>query len=223
MSEADATVAIRRSGAFARLLLGVMLLLGLVSLFADVNFARFIQDIDAGREYSTADMARASRWVQAVGRAWLLGFVVTAVVFLRWFFLCYRETGRLTPGGLNHGPGWAIGAWFVPILNLVRPYSIMKEIVVRNSPPGASHSLVSWWWGALLASSFLDRLGVSWVEAMRESSGLQSAMDAVIAANVLNLIAAVLAIRLVGKVTALLVDSATTPQSAEGRHSLGWG
>lgn len=32
---------------------------------------------------------------------------------------------------LSHDESWAAGSWFVPILNLFRPVSIMKEMYVR--------------------------------------------------------------------------------------------
>ena len=65
--------------------------------------------------------------------------------------------------------GWAVGGWFVPILNLVRPKQIMSDIW-RGSDPAAPASndgawhrapvpaLLHLWWGLFLMSWLVDRL-----------------------------------------------------------------
>jgi hypothetical protein len=55
-------------------------------------------------------------------------FVLCAVAIITWMYCGYKnlkDSGRFN--NLTPSPRWAIGAWFVPFLNLVKPYSIMKE------------------------------------------------------------------------------------------------
>jgi len=91
----------------------------------------------------------------------LLGLLIgTTVCFLRWFRRAYTNLKR---GGrrIAHSDGWAVGAWFVPILNVFRPYTIMKEVwdgthqLAYNQQP--SHKLVVWWWTAFVFSSIMGR------------------------------------------------------------------
>lgn len=50
------------------------------------------------------------------------------VYFIMWFRRSYYNLHQIIPY-LRYKDGWAAGAWFVPILNLYRPYRIMKELV----------------------------------------------------------------------------------------------
>lgn len=51
-----------------------------------------------------------------------------AVVFIQWFRRAYYNLHQLT-NSLSHSEGWAAGAWFVPIMNLGRPFNIMREMM----------------------------------------------------------------------------------------------
>src|SRR5688572_9717366 len=63
-----------------------------------------------------------------------LGFVAAIVVFLVWMRRSYINLKALGVRGLEYSPGWAVGCWFIPFVNLVRPYTIMKEIWTRSDP-----------------------------------------------------------------------------------------
>jgi len=57
------------------------------------------------------------------------------------------------------GTGWAIGAWFVPFLNLWRPKQIVND--VWNSGLPARHGQPLWlhlWWVGWLISNILGRI-----------------------------------------------------------------
>ena len=114
------------------------------------------------------------RWSIAASVLELVGLLVVGpVTFLPWFYRAYRNLLRRGISDLNDlyaagGPvvlryrsGWAIGAWFVPILNLFRPKQIMNDIWRGSfSHPGAGKTwrlttvsgLVHWWWGLWIAS-----------------------------------------------------------------------
>lgn len=105
-----------------------------------------------------------NRWVAIDG----LLFLLSAALFIGWFFQAYKNLRRLGVQNLRHGNGWAIGAWFVPILSLVRPKQMTNDIW-RGSERGAEvtnrwrlvpvPSLVHWWWGLFLAQGALVYLG----------------------------------------------------------------
>ena len=58
----------------------------------------------------------------------ILMYVLAATVFIQWFRRAYYNLHQLKTN-LAHSEGWAAGAWFVPIMNLGRPYMIMKEMM----------------------------------------------------------------------------------------------
>ena len=85
------------------------------------------------------------------------------VLFIAWTSRLYRNLAPLGTRGLRFTEGWAIGAWFVPLLNLVRPKQILNDIW-RASEPGAGgdgwqHNRVSpllhWWWASWVVGLLL--------------------------------------------------------------------
>ncbi|QYO65100.1 DUF4328 domain-containing protein [Leptolyngbya sp. 7M] len=48
--------------------------------------------------------------------------IATIVLFLVWLYRAHKNLFSLKPTHLDFSPGWAVGWWFIPFLNLVRPY-----------------------------------------------------------------------------------------------------
>lgn len=89
--------------------------------------------------------------------------LAAAVPFIVWLRRVYRNLGPLGTRTLRFKPGWAVGGWFVPFLNLARPKSIVNDIwrasdpelppEMVEPPKGARvPRFVNWWWGTLIAS-----------------------------------------------------------------------
>ena len=57
-----------------------------------------------------------------------LTYLATITGFLVWFHRAYTNLHSLGMEPLRLRAGWAVGGWFVPILNLVRPKQIMSDI-----------------------------------------------------------------------------------------------
>lgn len=58
----------------------------------------------------------------------LLLYVGVIIVFIQWFRRAYYNLHQVS-NRLSYSEGWAAGAWFVPILNLGRPFIIMREMM----------------------------------------------------------------------------------------------
>jgi hypothetical protein len=98
--------------------------------------------------------------------AQLGSFFITAIFFLLWTYRSYRHLSALSDRNLRFSPGWAVSWYFVPIMNLFRPYQVMKEIW-EESDPGAGPSrpeegkgrtgspLLKGWWGLWLLNHLL--------------------------------------------------------------------
>jgi len=97
-------------------------------------------------------------------------YLVTAVVFIRWFHRAYANLPAIGIEGLRHGVPWAIGAWFVPIVSLVWPKQIANEIWQGSDPLLDADEGRSWregkvpvfigvWWLAFVASTLLAGAG----------------------------------------------------------------
>jgi hypothetical protein len=102
--------------------------------------------------------------------------IACVVLFIRWLHLAYRNVDAISPPYRRFDTGWAIGSWFVPILNLVRPIQIVTDVwhsglPERHRPPAW---LAVWWlglWGLWIYNRFLDGdpTGISIAE-MREGT-----------------------------------------------------
>ena len=148
-----------------------------------------------------------------VGVLQLLMFIVAAFFFIRWFHRAYSNLLELGQPDLRHGPGWAIGSWFVPILNLWRPKQIANDIwrgsgpktpklvgdaAWKDSPVPAL--LTAWWLLWILTSVVGNVAGRLWWNADTiESTRNAARFD--LATYVVDIPAAVLAILVVRRLT----------------------
>ncbi len=105
--------------------------------------------------------------VYTVGIAGLLIFVITASLFMLWFWRSHRNLGALGAEDLRFNTGWAIGWWLVPIAGLWMPYRTAMEIWKASDPRAGRMTssdsrrqlgpslLIRIWWAAWLASVVL--------------------------------------------------------------------
>lgn len=85
--------------------------------------------------------------------------VVAMSAFFTWLYHANRSLRALGQGNLRFTPGWAVGGWFIPVLNLVRPFQILNELFVTvcdnaNSdvPPQRRSLLAVAWWTSWLGT-----------------------------------------------------------------------
>gem|GEM_PF-413908 len=88
-------------------------------------------------------------------------FAVTSVLALKWIHRANFNARQLGAEGMRFTPGWAVGSYFIPIVNLWKPYQAMKEIWKASSSPsnwqGApSGALLGIWWFLWLLSAFAN-------------------------------------------------------------------
>jgi Domain of unknown function (DUF4328) len=128
-----------------------------------------------------------------------------------WIHRAYSNLYLFGAQGLRYSPGWAVGGWFVPFLNLVRPVQVMQEIWRASSPAVRPDERAAWqaeglsprvafWWAAYLFSGFFGAFAVvsqnRAVEA-RDFPALRSATNTMIIAEAAMIGAIVLAVAVV--------------------------
>ncbi|MER2566207.1 MAG: DUF4328 domain-containing protein [Myxococcaceae bacterium] len=88
------------------------------------------------------------------GLLYLVVFIIAVVLFCRWFHLLVRHAqAKGTP--LEVTPAGAVGAFFIPFVNLARPYSVARQIASTE----AGTSAVSTWQGLWLGANIVTNLG----------------------------------------------------------------
>lgn len=99
-------------------------------------------------------------WASGIG---VIAYCVTAIIVLRWVYLAARAANTVS-NQIAVTPGWAVGRFFLPILNLWRPFRGVAEIWRVSVDPVAPHriqtpALLRWWWGLWLATSLFGPIG----------------------------------------------------------------
>jgi len=126
----------------------------------------------------------------------------TMVAFLMCVHRVHRNLPALGVRRLRFTPAWAVGRYFIPFFNLVRPYQVMKEAWNAShpaTPRGTPHlstapglALASWWWAMFLLPGVMGlRRGVI---------DPRTVGYAIIASHVPTTIDAILAILLVRRI-----------------------
>lgn len=137
----------------------------------------------------------------ALGIADLASVLLCGITFLFWFRRAYGNAHAL---GLQNGYrlGWAVGGWFVPLLNLVRPVEIAGEMWRHAGPARVgSSAIVGSWWAAFLISGVVDKIAVRMMESPTVET-VRQGLQVQLAANFVNLACAVLAVVIVRRLTA---------------------
>jgi hypothetical protein len=182
-----------------------------VVVLLEVSFAvvcvmqnELLADIQRGQKFLPATLQANDTRYAAAATLVTLALLPTTIVFLMWVHRAYRNLPALGAKGLEHTPGWAVGWYFVPIANLVKPYQAMAE-TWRNSDPdaiGAPFTAISiapvlCWWLAFLARNFTAQIVVAvyQVEPQRQTiQNLASATMWEIVIRAVSIVAALLAI-----------------------------
>ena len=112
---------LQRRATIAIVLLGLCAASDLAAVALEASDRHLVDKLRAGQAVSLAAATTADNRVHDLGLIKLLLLVATAIAFIAWFSLAYRNLHRLFGVFLRWGNGRAIGSWFVPILSFVRP------------------------------------------------------------------------------------------------------
>jgi hypothetical protein len=151
-------------------------------------------------------------------RQWMIGllhfgvFIATGIIFLKWIYRANLNCHGFGASDMKFTPGWSIGYYFIPFINLVRPYQAMKEIWKVSSDPKnwqaqQGNALLRWWWALWLISGFLGQLTFRMSMNVNSLSSLEAATMVSIMSSIVEipliLVAMTLVTRIIEKQTRL--------------------
>jgi hypothetical protein len=170
-----------------------------VAFFADGWQWTLLDKIDQGKLVSTSNADISDTIVAIAAVLQLVLLIATAILFLRWFKRAYENVDAL--GGVRRfSPGWAVGSWFVPLLNLWRPKQITNDIWHASSAERESvPAIVNVWWTVWIISSWVENVVLRSSFGSPTNGALLSAIS-----DALDAITAVLAIVVVRLLTGRL-------------------
>jgi len=185
-------------------------LVGVGSSFLELDL---LDRVESGAFVSDADIDANDARQAAIGGVQLVLFVLAAGTFMAWLLGAYRNTDVVAPGTRRHGHGWAVGGWFVPILNLWRPKQIVNDVwrAGADDPAGARPSaLLLAWWLSWIATGFLGRVAAGGAQNRDTIAEIRDGDFLFIVSDGWDAIVAVMAIAVVNAVTRRLDHKAAS-------------
>jgi hypothetical protein len=195
-------------------LLLIAAVVSVVTSVADVQRYRLLGRIVLAAPLAVGDplfdeATRSDDLIQQLAIVQLLVELVTLCVFLNWVRNTYGNGIRLG-SRLSYSAGWAVGWWFVPVVNLVRPKRIVDEIWQASSPGTEPGNVQSWqaqprsgliplWWGLWLTHGVLSRFAGGSSGQSTDTLRTEVVLD--IVANVLQLAAALVLVVIIRRIT----------------------
>ena len=126
-------------------------------------------------------------------------FVLIAILFLRLLYKTVQQARGFATPYAYVSPGWAVGYWFIPVMNLYRPFEAVKALFKAyaaqaggDGKPAAGEQLLSAWWAMFLISN-----AAGWALARSDTdfnstAGITSYAEYSIGCNLLSIIATLL-------------------------------
>lgn len=201
----------------SRLVIGVfvaVIVISVVAVVSDVGVVWFLLSAVEGQEFDTATAYQIDQRQSIIGSVQTGLNLLSAVLFLVWFYHSEKHLEIMGVGGMRYSPKWAVGGFFVPLLNLVRPYQVMADVWAGSQYASTAEDRRTWietpfwsfvgaWWVLFL----LMRTIGSWANSMLTNAysiaGLIDAMWAVTAADFIVIPAAAVTLALVRRITRL--------------------
>lgn len=142
-------------------LMVISIAVDLIAIYLDLDYLDFFSRVRSGEAVTIEEALSLDRRQGQLAVAQIGIFILVGIAFLVWFRRAYRNLPSLGARWLRFAPGWAIGSWFVPLLNLVRPKEIANDIWRVSDPSlppelddpalgGRVSPLLDAWWAAFL-------------------------------------------------------------------------
>ena len=196
----------------AAALLGVTAAVDLFALGADLYMYDVTGDL-AGGETGTGVWDRSDRADMLTGVAGVAQIVATlacAVVFVIWLWRVRRNAEVFDPDGHHKARAWVIAGWVVPIASLWYPRRVVVDIWDASStgdkPDG--HALINAWWTLWLLSITVGEFLYTAFDDAHTAQEIHDSVTLAMVADVLDLVAALLAAAVVLRLTRMQDDKA---------------
>jgi len=147
-------------------LIWLVLVFEIISLISEYFQYVLLQNV-AGGKHVSMEMATANdNRQQIIAIFYMIVYIISGITFILWFRRAYFNL-HTKKSNLSYTDGWAAGCWFVPVVNLYRPYQIMKELYREtdnlfskknyNYPKPLNSNILGLWWALFLINGFIGQ------------------------------------------------------------------
>jgi hypothetical protein len=152
-------------------------------------------------------------------------FIYTVVTFLMWLYRIFSNLPSLRSDQMEFTPGWAVGWWFIPLANLIKPYQAVRTAWAESDPDIEVHneflttiqsgapSFMMLWWALWIIGNVVSNVS-SRLDSLAEP-GEQAILGYVlILESVIWIVASALAIKVILSITGRHVERHARVDSA---------
>ncbi|MEU7178625.1 MULTISPECIES: DUF4328 domain-containing protein [Streptomyces] len=198
------------------ILLAVVVVTDMFAVWADYQSLdmvnRLISDFDSvtGQEIDSVDMRyRLAGIVQSAA------LIATGVVFLVWFHRVRVNAEVFAPEYHAKKRGWTIWGWICPVVNLWFPRRIALDTWNASADENQRGAkLLNWWWALWLMTEFIGWAAGRQYARATTPEEIQRALGSVLVTDALDIVAAILAILFVRRLTQMQHEKALRGPSA---------
>jgi len=149
----------------------LLIVLDIIAVFSDLSQADLINRVIRGEDVTESELIANDNRQAAIGFGQTVLYIAEAAVFFMWIYRANKNLRSLHTAGLRFTPGWAVGWFFIPFMNLFRPYQVVSEIWKASDPKVGTADDTSWeavvtspivgcWWALFLISNFAANIAI---------------------------------------------------------------
>jgi len=178
------------------------------------------QGIDTGISPGLQDeLAGAGRLQLNLFRLQLVLMLACYVWAGCWVYRVACNVRALGAKGLDDSPGWAVGWYAVPFMNLVRPMRAMTQVWLASHAPArwqklGTPRLLGAWWAFWIAGNLSYWFVTQYLRPEHTFEGLHTQQMLLLCGQALNLVAAALFLLVVSRLTRMQMEEHERQQAA---------
>lgn len=146
-----------------RILLYIQIAIVIIKIVSSAMQYNLLFDMQAGKYAGSQAMAAARAndlRERILAYVWIGSYILTAFFILKWIYRSAYNVHQLGAKGFDVDPGWAVAAYFVPLINFFAPFAVMQKIWRASAEPQTwqaqrSSYLIYLWWTLFLIANFL--------------------------------------------------------------------
>ena len=151
----------------AIMVIWLLLAVEVVSFISSGMQYSFLQRAASGGTISETDAMANDLREGVIAAIYFIVYLVYIITFIMWFRRAYFNLHQKSKK-LQFSEGWAAGSWFVPFLNLYRPFQIMNELytetkrlLVKNGISEKDIYPINYlptWWTLYIVTTFVGNI-----------------------------------------------------------------